>query len=108
MGWNVRLRSGIITRQADGSRFTDIDLHNIDEMWLDGMENIVINKMYCPGFVEFVQFETACTVPEGCEKQGQFIGWTDGRLEYLVGYTKEMHCFHPESKVKNNSKCEVI
>ena len=100
MGWNARLRSGIIVRQRDGIKFTETDLHNIEEMWLDGMECVVINRSFCPGFVEFVQFETAQATPTGCEKQGQFIGWTNGDMEYIIGSTIERHNFHPESKFK--------
>ncbi|MFC1493491.1 hypothetical protein ACFL6O_05970 [candidate division KSB1 bacterium] len=100
MGWNARLRSGIIIRQRDGMNFTETDLHNIKEMWLDSMDNIVINRNFCPGFIEFVQFETAYAKPTGCEKQGQFIGWTNGETEYIIGLTKERHSFHPDSKVK--------
>lgn len=98
MGWNARYKSGIIVRQADGLKFNDSDLHTIEEMWLDGLERAAINRKYCPGFVEFVHFESAEVVNYGIKKTGEFIGWSDGDTEYLVGISIEKHIGHPDSR----------
>lgn len=97
MGWNARMKSGGIYRQRDGRRFTEIDLHEIEEMWLDGLEGVSIDRRFCPGFREFVCFETGAAGPAGQTKLAEFIGWTDGAVEYLVGRSAERHAFHPHS-----------
>jgi len=97
MGWNARLRSGIIVRQENGTRFRDVDLYEIEEMWLDGLETAPIDRRRCPGFLEFIQYETGCVTARGAEKTGEFIGWTDGEAEYVTGITTERHRFHPQS-----------
>jgi len=100
MGWNARLSSGIIVCQRDGITFADVDLHDIQEMWLDGLENASIHRKLCPGFIEFVQFEEAHAMPEGPKKMGEFIGWTNGKVEFILGITKEKHNYHPKSRLK--------
>ena len=100
MGWNARLSSGLVLRQRDGVRFADIDLQEIREMWLDGLERASILSKLCPGFVEFVQFETALAEPHGPKKVGEYIGWTNGEEEIILGITKEKHSFHPQSRLK--------
>jgi len=103
MGWNARLTSGIIVRQDDGVSFLSVDLHSIEEMWLDGLERVSIHRKCCPGFVEFVQYETACVSAAGNEKTGEYIGWTDGQVEFVIGRTRERHSFHPASRVRRNA-----
>ncbi|MFC1556149.1 hypothetical protein ACFL67_03610 [candidate division KSB1 bacterium] len=100
MGWNARMRSGIILRQADGLAFTETDLHSIEEMWLDGLEKLAINSRFCPGFVEFVYFATAVASDVVPEQVAEFIGWTDGDREYVIGISREKHVFHPQSRMK--------
>ncbi|MFC1555119.1 hypothetical protein ACFL7D_10820 [candidate division KSB1 bacterium] len=100
MGWNAKFRSGIIVRQQDGIIFSKIDLNEIQEMWLDGLEKISIDRIFCPGFIEFVQFETAITSNKGSRKIGEYIGWTNGESEFIIGITKEKHNFHPQSSLK--------
>jgi hypothetical protein len=100
MGWNARLTSGIIARQQDGVRFFDMDLHSIEELWLDGLEQASIRRDRCLGFIEFIQYETARAIPTGVEKTGEYIGWTNGEVEFVLGITCERHSFHPKSRVR--------
>ena len=100
MGWNARLSSGLVLRQRDGVNFSDVDLHNIRELWLDGLEKTSLHKGFCPGFVEFIQFETALINGNSTQKTGEFIGWTNGTKEFVMGITTEKHNFHPESRLK--------
>ncbi len=100
MGWNAKMESGIVLRQSNGLKFTDLKIDQIEVMWLDNLENIQLNKYFCPGFVEFVQFETAEADLVGVNTIAQFIGYSDGDLEYLIGMSKEKHNFHPETKIK--------
>ncbi|MCH7783546.1 hypothetical protein IID62_10835 [candidate division KSB1 bacterium] len=100
MGWNARLSSGLVLRQRDGVNFSDVDLHNIRELWLDGLEKTSLHKGFCPGFVEFIQFETALIKGNSTQKTGEFIGWTNGTKEFVMGITTEKHNFHPESRLK--------
>jgi len=100
MGWNARLNSGIVVRQSDGVKFSDVNIHAIEEMWIDDLENIRIHRQYCPGFVEFVQYEVACVTQRGPEKVAEFIGWTNGDVEFVFGITREKHNFHPQSVLK--------
>lgn len=99
MGWNARYKSGIIVRQKDGILFGDTDLHFIEEMWLDGLEKAAINRRQCPGFIEFIQFESAEVNEYGVKKTGEFIGWTDGTAEFIIGISLENHCNHPSSRL---------
>ena len=94
------MKSGVIVRQRDGVRFCDVDLHSIAEMWLDELERVSIRREGCPGFVEFIQFETARATLSGAEKTGEYIGWTNGEVEFVLGITKERHTFHPQSRCK--------
>ncbi|KPK91121.1 hypothetical protein AMJ80_07665 [bacterium SM23_31] len=100
MGWNARLSSGIIIRQQDSVAFGEVDLHDIQEMWLDGLERASIHRKLCPDFIEFVQFEVAQAMQDGPKKIGEFIGWTNGKVEFILGITKEKHNFHPGSRLK--------
>lgn len=100
MGWNARLSSGIIIRQREGIKFADVDLDDVQEMWLDGLEKASIHRKFCPGFIEFLQFEVAQAMPDGPKKIGEFIGWTNGKVEFILGITKEKHNFHPKSRLK--------
>ena len=100
MGWNVRMSSGLVLRQRDGINFPDVDLHSIMELWLDGLEKASIHKKMCPGFVEFLQFETAMTSGNIPQKTGEYIGWTNGKVEYILGVTVEKHNYHPKSRMK--------
>lgn len=100
MGWNARLSSGLVLRQQDGINFSDTGLHSITELWLDGLEKTSIHKDLCPGFVEFIQFETAVIIGRSTKKTGEFIGWTNGKKEFVMGVTTEKHNYHPESRLK--------
>ena len=100
MSWNARLRSGVVIRQRDNVSFFDVDLYSIEEMWLDGLENAAINRRFCPGFKEFIQFNVAYITPQGARMAGEFIGWTNGEKEFVIGVTDENHSFHPDSKCK--------
>ncbi len=103
MGWNARLSSGVVIRQADGVRFNSLNLLDIEEMWLDGMGNLSFDKKYCRGFVEFLQYEVGRATAGSQNKIGEFIGWSDGTSEYVMGISLEKHSFHPQScrKQKN-------
>lgn len=100
MGWNARLKSGLVFRQNDGIRFIDLRLHEIEEMWLDGLEKASISRKNCPGFAEFIQYETALMTGVNTEKTGEFIGWTNGDVEFVLGVSSEKHNNHPESKIR--------
>ncbi len=94
------MRSGVILRQEAGFSFKDIELHNIEEMWLDGLENVTLNRRICPGFSEFIFFESAVVSGDELKKVAEFIGWTNGQTEFLAGISREKHCFHPQSRLK--------
>lgn len=103
MGWNARIVSGDVISECEVVKFRDIPLHDIEEMWLDGLENLKMKKDECVGFVEFVQFGTAGARPDGVVKLGEYIGWTNGEYEFVIGISLERHSFHPETKCKSQS-----
>jgi len=84
MGWVTRLCTGEIIREDERMSWNSINIHSIEELWIEGWEGYKIRRRYRPGFLEFVQFKTAVLDNSGllC-KENQCIGWTNGIHEFL-------------------------
>ena len=84
MGWNARLFSEKIIREADNIKWDDIDIHLIDTLWIDGYEKYKISRNHIKRFLEFVQFKTAAVGLYGnVFIESRCIGWTDGDREFI-------------------------
>ena len=70
----------------------DVDIHLIENLWLDGFERYKISRKNVKNFLEFVQFKTAAMYNKGnFYIESRCIGWSDGEREYLLRINEKSH-----------------
>lgn len=84
IGWVAQMSDGRCIRERNGAQWHEINIHQIELLWLESFEQYALDRRHLPRLLEFIQFKTGRIT--GCGDaafESQCIGWTDGAHEII-------------------------
>ena len=90
MGWNAIDKKGRLYFESGKYSWNELDIDSIEMVWLDALPFLRIHRNI-KNFKHFIHYYEFCSENGLMKVEGEFIGWTDGEKEYVVGMSYKNH-----------------
>jgi len=95
MGWNAIDEQGRLFFEGGKYSWNELDIDNIKMVWLDALPFLKIHRNI-KNFKHFVHYYEFYSENGVVKVEGEFIGWSDGLKEFVIGLSHKKHP-HPRS-----------
>ena len=96
MGWNAIDKDGRLYFEGGKYSWNELEMDRIEMVWLDEIPFLKLHRKI-KNLRYFVHYYEFCTENGRLKIEGQYIGWSDGKKEYVVGISHKKHP-HPRSE----------
>jgi len=96
MGWNAIDKDGRLYFEGGKYSWNELDIDSIELVWLDALPFMRIHRNI-KNFKHFIHYYELRSDGGIMHTEAEFIGWTDGKKEYVIGISNKKHP-HPRHK----------